>query len=657
MNLLCSARSKHQESTEYTPLEHHGLTIQVAETVQSNDPKGPQTVHVSLHNANSTSWSGVIHIELPFPNQNPRFFLPAFMYGRNRGESPQDVTHEFPRIRKEMKRPSSPWWMVRSDRLSHPVAAVYDNGTIYALSASPYFILDRSGKKEWKPNACGDFYQYSGFTCSLEKGTIGYTLGYENAPWLFVQSKNVYERSDLSDNCFVLYAEETVEFDLNVYCYQADSCLSVNYVIASVYSHYHQSPRRIGEHRTAVTELAGAISEYGWVENDVNYSTIIYETKDPDVFDYVKIMSIAWTCGMSIAGPMLIAGLRLNNKAMRDQAIRCINNIIDNATNPRTGLPFDAYDNGVWTVHGWWFDGMHTSGHTSYLIGQALFYILRSYEYEKTLNHTIHDKWLSYVKEALPRLERTKNSDAEYAYIISAQTGAGLEYDAFCGAWCMAALAYYCFLSGDLSYLPSLIESEAHYYGSYIANMECYGAPLDTVKAVDSEGVLAYIKAVKFLHKITANELYLDHMYDALCYEFSFKFCYNSPVKLPPLSKNGWSSCGGSVTSTANPHIHPMSSNVVDEMLYYCSQRSDAYIQQRMTDTVLWGCQTYNKFDGEYDHGKIGWMSERFCHCEGLVTQKYEDGTYASTWFSLMPWAGASIIDGFVGDLWEQSAL
>ena len=61
---------------------------------------------------------------------------------------------------------------------------------------------------------------------------------------------------------------------------------------------------------------------------------------------------------------------------------------------------------------------------------------------------------------------------------------------------------------------------------------------------------------------LTGDEIYLDHMRDALSYEFTFKFCYNSPVKVPPLSKVGWSSCGGSITSVANPHIHPMSSTV-----------------------------------------------------------------------------------------------
>jgi hypothetical protein len=143
-------------------------------------------------------------------------------------------------------------------------------------------------------------------------------------------------------------------------------------------------------------------------------------------------------------------------------------------------------------------------------------------------------------------------------------------------------------------------------------------------------------------------------MRDAISYEFSFKFCYNSPVQIPPLSTLNWSSSGGSVTSVANPHIHPMSSNLVDELLYYLQHREDDYIRQRMDDTVAWGCQTYNRVDGEYGYGKKGWMSERFCHSQGLVTETYADGTPASTWFCLMPWASGSIIEGLVGDYWDQ---
>ena len=55
-------------------------------------------------------------------------------------------------------------------------------------------------------------------------------------------------------------------------------------------------------------------------------------------------------------------------------------------------------------------------------------------------------------------------------------------------------------------------------------------------KNVDSEGILAYIRAVRHLHEITGEESLLTHLRDALHYEFTFKFCYNSPIKVPPLS-------------------------------------------------------------------------------------------------------------------------
>lgn len=168
-------------------------------------------------------------------------------------------------------------------------------------------------------------------------------------------------------------------------------------------------------------------------------------------------------------------------------------------------------------------------------------------------------------------------------------------------------------------------------YSGFVRRAICYGAPLDTNKTVDSEGVLSYICAVRMLHELTGKEEYLDHLRDALCYEYSFKLCYNTPVQVPPLSVLHWSSCGGSITSVANPHIHPMSSTVMDEMLYYLRFRTDSYIRSRLEDTMLWSLQTFNTHDGEYGYGRTGWMSERFCHCEGLLVEKYPDGSPAST--------------------------
>lgn len=653
MEFLISARSKGQKNTDYLTLKEQGLTSSIQIAGGDGSLKNPFCVNICISNENDVTWAGVVHTELQFNKVNPRFFLPAFMYGRNRGECPQNVPNEFPRLREEAKRPSSPWWMVRGDRLSHPTALVYDTDKIYGFNASPYFICNDGVKEQWKPELEGGFYQYAGYTCSLLRGTIGYTLGYENAPWMFVQSHDVRERAELDENCFQLEAGESITYCMELYEFDAKSELDINAVIQEVYYRYHQSPRKASGERTTVADLAQAVYEDAWLPDDFNFIGQVFEENGG--YRYNKIISISWTNGLAVATPMLLSALRLENESMRQQAISCIANVVEHSLNPATGLPYEAYNDGVWSLNGWWFDGMHTPGHTTYLIGQAMYYILRAYEYEKNLKGCIHDDWLNFAKEVLIKIEKTKNTDEEYPFILSEKTGAGIEYDAFSGSWCMAALSYYSWLTGDRTYLDGLCKSERHYHEAFIKHIECYGAPLDTDKATDSEGIIAYIKAVKYLHILTGEQCYLNHMRDAICYENTFKFCYNSPIKVPPLSQIGWSSCGGSVTSIANPHIHPMSSNLVDELLYYVEKTGDEYVKDRMKDTISWGCQTYNTYDKEYDYGKKGWMSERFCHSEGLLSQKYSDGSPASTWFCLMPWASASILDGLAGEYWNHS--
>lgn len=296
---------------------------------------------------------------------------------------------------------------------------------------------------------------------------------------------------------------------------------------------------------------------------------------------------------------------------------------------------------------------MYTKGHSAYIVGQGIYYLLKAYMLEKESSNC--GEWLDFAAGVIARLETTKNRLGEYPYIISEENGCGAEYDSMAGAWCMTAALLWTKITGDMRYIEDIKKSERYYYDKFVSRAECYGGPLDVSKAVDNEGILAYIRAVRILHELTGEEEYLGRMYDALCYEFTFKFCYNSPVQVPPLSKNGWSSCGGSVTSTANPHIHPMSSSIVDEMLYYYKQTGDEYVYSRMRDTVMWGEQTYNQEDNEYDFGKKGWMSERFCYSQGLLDERYPDGSPSSTWFALMAWASASVIEGMAGDYYDYS--
>lgn len=165
--------------------------------------------------------------------------------------------------------------------------------------------------------------------------------------------------------------------------------------------------------------------------------------------------------------------------------------------------------------------------------------------------------------------------------------------------------------------------------------------------------MLAYIRVARLLHELTGKAVYLDHLRDALCYEYSFKFCYNVPVQVPPLSRLGWSSCGGSITSVANPHIHPMSCTVADEMFYYLRCRPDAYIESRLKDTVGWSLQTFNTLTASTTTAAragcpSGSATARACWCRPTPT-----GSLASTWFALMPWACGSVLEGVCGTWWN----
>jgi hypothetical protein len=60
---------------------------------------------------------------------------------------------------------------------------------------------------------------------------------------------------------------------------------------------------------------------------------------------------------------------------------------------------------------------------------------LKAYDYEKQFAGCIHKEWLEFAVDILKRVEKTKNTDGEYPFILSEKTGAGIEYDALSGAW------------------------------------------------------------------------------------------------------------------------------------------------------------------------------------------------------------------------------
>ncbi len=649
--------ARNLNGTDYLPLEETGLVTECHVETGDGTPRDPFRLEVTISNPGESMQYQVIRIETTAGADDPSFFLPGYFYGHNSGELPDSGRKPFPRIRKGKNgKPFSDFWMTRSDRLALPVALMKEGSRVRGISGPAWFALKDGKAVAAVPGEDPkDFFRFAGFSFRTYGGpekpddtaAVGYTLGYENAPWLFIQTANVRDRAPLTeDSCFRLDAGENISFTLYIYDWEISETTGILAAFEDVYTRVHEPPRNIPGMTVekALADIAGAVDREAWLEEEKMYAGFVYDRPGGKYEN--KLGSLSWTNGLTVAVPQLLAGLRLRDDGMTERALTCIDNIVENCLNPRSGLPYDAVENGHWSVRGWWYDGMHMPGHSGYLAGQAMYYLLKAARAEKEQAGREHPDWIAFAANVQARMDREMNGDHEYPFVFSEETGTGLEYDSLGGCWCLASALMLKLITGEKSVPERYITSEQHYYDRYVARLECYGGPLDTDKAIDDEGILAYIRCARLLHELTGSEICLKHLKDAIGYECSFKLGYNTPVQVPPLSTIGWSSCGGSITSVANPHIHPMSSTVIEEMIYCAEKTGDPYIRSRLEDTIGWGLQTFNTFDGEYGYGKTGWMSERFCFCEGLLTERYPDGSPASTWFALMPWAADSIIEG-----------
>lgn len=658
-SLFVSIKELATQKLGYQRFENGQSPLKIQQDYIKGDGRieNPYLIQVKIKNDANMSWTGIIKLEHQFNADDANYYMPAYMYGKNRGDAPIDVVNLFPRIRNEKTTiPVSNWWMTRSDRLSNPVTiATTKNDMLFGIIGTPYVVEHGENIVGWNPKMKKvNFVQYTGYSCAFndDNKSIGYTIGYENAPYFFKRADIVEENNTIDlQNCITLKPNQAITVQLQLIMCHKQSNFDVHKAIKKSYYEFHQLPRRAANVSETVASISEAIYRDAYIPDKRQYAGMVSDTGEMNV-----IPSFSWTNGMPVAVSMLISGIRLQNQKIREQALHAIKYLLrSEGLNSDNGLPFDSWnEHGQGTVRGWWFDQTINRGHSGYLIGQGIYYLLKGYQYEKSLNNIVHPDWLEYASDVINQLVKGVNADSEFPYVYSEHSAAGVEYDSLGSCWVAVAIAYYENITGDEKFLDILINSESHYYHSYVEKLECYGGPLDTSKSPDNEGILAYIRLVKILHELTDDDNLLNHMQFGLYQEFSYKFAYNSPIKVDPLKRLGWSSAGGSVTSVCNPHIHPMSSTIIDEIKYYFDRTHDKYAYDRMMDTLIWGKQSFNRFDGEFDFGKIGWMSERFCYSQGLLTQTYNDGSPASTWFNLLPWAATSVLEGYTGTGWNM---
>lgn len=679
---------KYQEKGDSMVYLKTAKEIQLKENISITSGNGhhdnPYKCLLKIENISDQPWAGTVLVELAGKFDDARFFLPGYLYGTNQGEAAYNpkLIKQFPRLRRgKVNFPYSPYWFTRSDQLSHPVAMMFTNGMIAGIAGSPY-LTSQQPMHCWSPDSTGaPFDTYNGFMASLQNDvSVGYTVGYMNAPGIYTRPQEIQKYNSNEQGTILIPPGQVAEIPFSVYLYRAENESSVSEIVRHVYHEFHEFPAEMASADTTISKISRAISEdayslehktYGLISKPptagnidlIDGGHVVYSTKPVDFDQYIYNFEglIAWTNGTVIAVPLLQASYYLDNEKLRDQAVNVIEHIVNNSINPATGIPFCTMIDKQWTNRGWWTEWIESegreAGHSSYIVGQALYYILKAYELEIFNKSVTHDNWLEFVTDVFHVIKDSQNKEGAFPRFWDEQNGVATEYDAFSGCWIAAAMAYHSSLTKENTFLRSARKAEEHYFKD-VQRMECIKTPLDVADAPDSEGVLSYIRLAKILFEITEENHYLKKLKAGLDYELTFKFCYNVPVTGRPLSNTNWNASGGSITSVCNAVVHCMSNSILDELLFYSMQSNDAYYKSRLIDTYLWGLQAYNRDEHEYFFGKEGWSTEYFCQADRYVLDiRLEDQSRSTIWFAYHPWATASILEGMCGEMIQNEEI
>ena len=157
---------------------------------------------------------------------------------------------------------------------------------------------------------------------------------------------------------------------------------------------------------------------------------------------------------------------------------------------------------------------------------------------------------------------------------------------------------------------------------------------------------------MKTLHEITRKSEYFDFLMHGLHYEFSWKFAYNTRHINEPLKSLKWASCGGSITSSHNIHIHPMGSLIAEEIYYAYLISNDKYIASRLKDTLNWALGSYNDGDPRWGFGAPGHTTEQFFFTDGC--QDTLDEGVGEIWKDHLSWAASCILFSCVADIPDE---
>lgn len=625
--------------------------------------------------------------------------IPCNIYGSNHAEEVRPG--EFPLLTEVHPEIAfcSPYWEFRADRAAVPLSALCWDGGVAAVSICPYSEEEgqtgqgepeeekakggqgeqkekqgqwkleekkrqqsrKEPKEEKRQESQGkpqEKYLRNGVFAALP-GSFGVTLGYTNDPVTFLNR--------------TVPAEPTQSLGRKarargrIYLLPGEDRTGLHRIVRMEYEKVHSRACYEKSFREAALAMLAAFCHLNYDKEAGEYTNRKCRPPEDRVLKpWRNVTEIGWTGGAILAYPLVMSRHLLGEEAERALGYalsgEAIIDRIIGGYNEKSGLLYDlAPGRGTPSgggeakerLNGWWtYYGLCKDCHCAYTQGSAVSYILKTVLFLKRRGISCPDKWLEVCRKVLDTVTGLQREDGAFGYTYSPEEKKVLDWEGFAGCWFVPGLMYLARLTGESAYAKKA-EKGLDYYQRFVYGLDCYGAPMDTWKAVDQEGNLSFLHGSRLLYEYTGKKRFLEYMKQSAGYEFLWRYCYPTRPENAPL-KDGWNACGGSVTSVSNPHIHPMGVLADEDLLFLTRVTGDDYYSSRAHDSIAWMMQTLELYPEKTGYGQYGVLSERWCPSDGLVTERSSDGAPYSSWFSYNLWAAANVFEAVLNRVEEE---
>ncbi|MDW8263257.1 MAG: hypothetical protein RMJ35_12090 [Phycisphaerales bacterium] len=543
-------------------------------------------------------------------------------------------------------------WEFRADRSSHPVSILCCRTGAVGISIDPYSDCSQAP----------DGFIRNGVFAALPDA-FGVSLGYGNDPLTFQEktlfkpaTSNLSHRAKAAGSIFAYRGGRRAAFQ----------------IVRELHARLRELPTHRHSPRQALRALAEAFIQVNFSpELDQYTNRKCLRPIDLELRPWRAIVEIGWTGGSMMAYPFALLEAMMPDLRFPKGPATIFDQICT-GFQENSGLINDTCLNRFtrsippgWNqsdINGWWSGErvpLTRDNHCAYTNAHAAYYLLAACELSNGAvaqagssvlslprSRRQEDTWRQTALRVLDTAIALQRSDGAFGYIFSGKRKEVLDYEGFAGCWFAAALARAWKLTARPEYRTAL-DRALDFYAPFVAALAAWGTPMDTCKSVDSEGNLAFIRATRLMHEYTGEQRYLDMLLDGANYEYLWRYAFRARPQAPPLKGSAWNSCGGSLTSVSNPHIHPMSVVVTEDLEYLARQSGDSYHQQRADEGLAWLLNTMELYPEVTGYGRYGVLSERMCPSDGLLSERfYDDDSPSSTWWSYNAWAAASAMEG-----------